>query len=81
MESLKVHSAVYIVSHSMGGMAGVLAQNGSKDIFDALILLGSSTCYEPIFLLIILVDSATQTLMVCHAMQENMRCGLMALLL
>ena len=44
MESLKVHSAVYI-GHSMGGMAGVLAQNGSKDIFNALILLGSSACY------------------------------------
>ena len=44
MESLNISAATYI-GHSMGGMVGLLAQNGSKGLFNTLILLGSSACY------------------------------------
>ncbi len=71
MESLKVHSAIYI-GHSMGGMAGVLAQNGNKDIFDALILLGSSACYvDHISADYVGGFSKTDIDGLLHAMQEN----------
>lgn len=44
MELLDIKTATYI-GHSMGGMVGLLAQNGKKDLFHSLILLGSSACY------------------------------------
>jgi len=44
MESLNISAATYI-GHSMGGMVGLLAQNGNKGMFNSLILLGSSACY------------------------------------
>jgi len=44
LDSLAIRHAIYI-GHSMGGMVGVLAQNGNPELFDAMILLGASARY------------------------------------
>lgn len=44
LQALEVEHATY-VGHSMGGMAGLLAANGSEGLIDSLILLGSSARY------------------------------------
>lgn len=44
MELLDLNNATYI-GHSLGGIIGLLAQNGSKNLFNTLILLGSSASY------------------------------------
>lgn len=44
LQALDVHNASY-VGHSMGGMVGLLAANGSEGLIDSLILIGSSARY------------------------------------
>lgn len=44
LQALDIRKATY-VGHSMGGMAGLLAANGSDNLIDSLILLGASARY------------------------------------
>jgi sigma-B regulation protein RsbQ len=44
LQEMQVRDATY-VGHSMGGMAGLLAANGSEGLIDSLILLGASARY------------------------------------
>lgn len=44
LQALDIRNATY-VGHSMGGMAGLLAANGSDGLIDSLILLGTSARY------------------------------------
>lgn len=44
MDELHISQAIYI-GHSLGGMIGILASNGTSGVFDAVITLGSSACF------------------------------------
>ncbi|MDE2119266.1 MAG: alpha/beta hydrolase [Betaproteobacteria bacterium] len=44
MDELGVAHATYI-GHSLGGMIGILASNGTSGVFDTVVTLGSSACF------------------------------------